>query len=66
MLASCENFSKLLSLSEPQLHHLSNDVNSNTLVELLGGCRSELWCIGAQVVHDTIPGGHHHYGLQRP
>lgn len=24
-LANCENLSKLLSLSEPQFHHLSND-----------------------------------------
>lgn len=61
-LASCENFSKLLSLSEPQFHHPSNDVNNPIPVELLGGFRSEPRCIGAQVVPGTIPGGHHAVG----
>ena len=58
-LGSWENFSKLLSFSEAQFCHLLNHLNSNSLVELMGGFKSEPSYTAAQVVHCTNPSGHH-------
>lgn len=63
-LANREHVGKLFNLSEPQFHHLSNGLNNNSLIILLGEFKAEPPCIVAQVVHCTNPWGHHWYKLQ--